>query len=293
VSALALAAAASPVPGNPRRVIVTNSGSNPAVDLAVSTTGLPAGTVISSNTCGTTLAAGASCSITLTPGATPTATAGDASPPTARLDVAGSNTNTRTVNLSVIVYGSLYQGGWVFDIDDTTANTGSIGGKVASRSNVSGSAVPWNTAPTTMVGGISETSTVGPGSCDGAVDGACNTARIVAALGAAAPAAFFCDASTADGYTDWYLPAICEMGYGISQCGTQGSPTLYGNMQSRLKENGDIGSIDTGFAYSSTEDSMDPTYLALMHHFDSAIGIQVSANKGDPNLARCVRALTP
>lgn len=293
MSSLALAAADAPVPGNPRKVIITNSGANPAVGLAVSTTGLPAGTAITSNTCGATLAAGASCAITFTPGANPTATAGNASPTTALLEVAGTNTNTNTVNVSVIVYGSRYQGGWVFGIDDTTANTGSIGGKVAARVDVSASAV-WSTSPTTSVGGIAENSTAGASSCNGATDGACNTARIVAAFGADQSVASLCDASTDDGHTDWYLPAICEMGYGIGACGSQGSPALYGNMQSRLKDNGDIGSINTDYTWSSTEDQANPAYNALLHYFESVAGVgtQFPSTKSSSYRARCARALT-
>lgn len=40
-------------------------------------------------------------------------------------------------------------------------------------------------------------------------------------------------AATISGYSDWYLPAICEMGYGVANCGTSGVPELQ-NMQANL-----------------------------------------------------------
>lgn len=52
------------------------------------------------------------------------------------------------------------------------------------------------------------TATVGASST---TDGEANTAAIVAYHGAGNYAAYYCDTSTANGYTDWYLPALDEM----------------------------------------------------------------------------------
>src|SRR5690606_36659099 len=109
-------------------------------------------------TCGATLAPGASCRFFFTPGATATATPGDLAPSTAVIEIAGSNTNTVSVNLSVIDYGSVYQGGYVFAIDDSTHYTGSIGGKVAALSDLA--AMAWTTATSLIaVDGAFDTST--------------------------------------------------------------------------------------------------------------------------------------
>ena len=103
--------------------------------------------------------------------------------------------------------------------------------------------------------------------CNGATDGFCNTGAILyfynqfitnntSAIGGslkytptAGPtnityyAAGLCTQTIA-GYTDWYLPAICEMGYGIqldNVCGFQGTPTLQ-NIQSSLIDTGGLSS---------------------------------------------------
>lgn len=60
---------------------------------------------------------------------------------------------------------------------------------------------------------------------------------------------------TISGYSDWYLPAICEMGYTDSDvqpsCGTQEVPTLQ-NMESSLKDRLDSFFL-SGYYWSSTE----------------------------------------
>lgn len=67
-----------------------------------------------------------------TPSSTPSATAYDTNPTPITLSISGTNTNTLTPTINVLTYGSVYQGGFVYAINDTTPNTGSISGKVAS-----------------------------------------------------------------------------------------------------------------------------------------------------------------
>src|SRR5690606_6746334 len=150
-------------------------------------------------TCGATLAPGASCRFFFTPGATATATPGDLAPSTAVIEIAGSNTNTVSVNLSVIDYGSVYQGGYVFAIDDSTHYTGSIGGKVAALSDIADVGSWGGPGP---VAGTTENSAA---DCQGAVEGACNTARIAAQQPHAVTAASACATSQAGGVGGWYL----------------------------------------------------------------------------------------
>ncbi|WP_070399397.1 hypothetical protein [Hydrogenophaga sp. PML113] len=274
VSQLALA-----VSGTARTLTITNTGANAALNLALNTTGLPAGTSQIS-TCGATLAAGASCTATVTPGATPTAAPGNAAPASALLEVEGSNTNSVNAALQVITFGSWYQGGWVFDLDDTTVASGSVGGKVAAPSD----ATPMGDwGPASLMGASSLT------------DGASNTNQIVMAVGAIPSAAGRCQDSAASGFSDWYLPAICELGYtfGGGVCGTQAAPLLAGNMQSRLKENGDIGGIADSWYWSSSEAAASPTTSAHLHRFDPTLTQQAIVNKVNVFPARCARALTP
>jgi hypothetical protein len=116
--------------GTPRSITITNTGTAAAEGIAYSTSTAPPADAGVSTTCAATLAAAASCTITVTPGLTPTAAAGDLNPVPVVLSILGSNTNTVTTVVSVLTYGSVYQSGYVFAIDDTTAVSGSIGGKV-------------------------------------------------------------------------------------------------------------------------------------------------------------------
>lgn len=294
-ASLALAARSAtvptPIPGTARVLTITNTGSAVAQAVALDPSAdLPPGTTVVGN-CGT-LAPLARCTLTITPGAVATTT-----PVT--LSVQGSNTNTVSSTVQVLAYGSVYQGGYVFAIDDSTPNTGSVGGKVAAL--VDTAALPWS-SNNDLVAGIDE-GAVWP--CEGAVDGACNTNAIVTHYTAlledpSTYAAGACAASTAEGFTDWYLPAICEMGYdGLgrgSGCGTAGTPKLQ-NMFSNLVESGGGGGL-VGRHWSSTT----ATWVAGPGR---SAWLQVFPTKGPTNsrqgrdqrtatveFARCVRALT-
>jgi len=276
-----LALAAS---GQARSFTVTNTGSQTAMDLGTSASGLPAGTTLAS-TCGNSLAAGASCSITVTPGATPTAPAGDTAPVVALVDVAGSNTNALTAQVSVLTHGSVHQGGFVFAIDDTPADTLSVSGKVAALADVV-STVSWSTAYTD-VPGIDWSDTPGPDSCAGASDGRCNTAQIMANP-PPNNAASLCVGSSDGGHSDWYLPAVCEL-TDASFCG--GQPDTIG---SRLAVNG-IGTLAGGQYWSSTQRDPGQAILAAVVSYDGAGGSSISTlDKTFTQIrVRCARAMTP
>ena len=296
ISALALA-----ISGSPRTVTVTNTGTDLALALAlVATPALPAGSVVSSNTCGD-LAAGASCVLTITPGAIPSATPGDTAPVPITLRITGSNTNTVTTDVSVLDHGSVYQSGFVFALDDTTPTSGSVGGKVAALAD-SSTGAPWAVtaggAPAfDILPGISETDVAPP--CNGNRDGACNT-NVIVSYYAATPlnlyAAGLCK-DTLNGLSDWYLPAICEMGFDNigsgSSCGTPGA-SLVDNIQSNLVDKGNIGGIvDNSFYWSSTQFASVPDFGGYAHYFATQGGSQqVGYNKNQPLQTRCVRALT-
>jgi hypothetical protein len=109
-----------------------------------------------------------------------------------------------TPNLHVLTFGSVYQGGFVFSIDDTTPNTANIGGKVVALSDQSSGDI-WGGFGTDVDASNYENSS------SGANDGAANTATIVDALGISTYAAELCVILNSNGYTDWYLPSICEL----------------------------------------------------------------------------------
>lgn len=266
--------------GNARQITIKNTGVTAATGLNIVYPTWPGGTpaTTASSTCGSTLAAGATCTITVTPGVTPTSSCNTGIAPTPdTITVSAANVTTAiTSDVVVLSYGCDYQGGFIYSIDDTTANTGSIGGKVASlidqaapyissgpqatsiiwSSNGSGSASA--NGSNDIIPLISDSSTSNdsyanaqaaynttyantatfpfPAStafatCNGASEGQCNRGNILALYDAyktgygiggspytlsAGPtnrtyyAAGLCTA-TINGYSDWYLPAICEM----------------------------------------------------------------------------------
>ena len=258
--------------GNPRIITVTNTGSVTATDVTVSVApALPSGTTVASNC--TNLPAAASCTLTVTPGATPSAAAGVTAPAVPVATIAASNGNTLTVPIQVLGYGSVYQGGYVFAIDDTTSDTGSVGGKVAALSDAS-TALAWGGLGTAT--GASSLS-----------DGQTNTATIVTVLGTGTYAAYACTLPD-HGYNDWYLPAICEMDT------APGCPASGQTMQLNLVNRGNVGALSGNNDWSSYEFPGSPTNGAWEESFAIAGGnAQSVARKSLPLHVRCVRQLTP
>lgn len=272
--------------GKQRQITITNTGSVAATSVTYSLSPtLPSGTTVNSN-CGT-IAPSASCVLIITPGSTPSAAPGNISPTPITLSIAGTNTNTLTPTFNILTYGSVYQSGYVYSVDDSTSATNSIGGKVVALTNASDSN-RWTVNDTDIVGAAST------------IDGSQNTDDImVTSLCADNPgdcAAYQCRTNfIAGGYTDWYLPAICEQGfYGMnagSGCGPADAPTIQ-NMQSNLVDNGNVGSL-SGYYWSSTVYLPLPTTGAWYQFFTSSgLSGQGSVNKVSMAIVRCSRALT-
>lgn len=271
------AALPAAIPGNSRLLTVRNIGAEPALAITLDATLLPAGTSVTANTCAGTLAAGVSCTITITPGTVATTL-----PVT--LTIQGSNTNTLTPTVQVLAYGSQYQGGYVFALDDGTPNTGSVGGKVTARAEAS--IAFWSpdvqvVAADSLSDGVANTAAI----LDIYSDALADPATEVAARG--------CDEFSDGVYTDWYLPAICEMGYDRlgagSGCGPQGSP-IEQNVQSNLVDGNLVAGV-AGTLWSSTEVFGVPGQ-AWAHQFaGAASNLQAPDNKGAPHRVLCVRTL--
>lgn len=295
--------------GVARNMTITNNGIYAATHVTYNPSpALPSGTTISPASCGTIPPAG-SCTLTITPGVTPSAEAGNTSPTPITLTIVGDNTNTLTPTISVLTYGSVYQSGYVYAIDDTTPTNASIGGKVAAltdQANLYPFGVVWSSNGTVgqvdnfNIPGIYENSTAGVNSCNGNTDGACDSTQILNHYLStdSYPVSFYpagtCSVTIGD-YSDWYLPAMCEMGYDSlsvgSGCGSAISPTLQ-NMQSNLVDNGNIGSL-SGSYWSSTEYSASPTNDAWTQFFaTSGLSSQGITIKSNPYAVRCSRALT-
>ncbi len=319
----------TPSSGVARVITITNTGSYPATNLTITSPTWPSGTS-SSTTCGSTLAVASSCSITITPGNTPTSdgtnpcsTTGTAPVP-GTIQVAASNSNTVTTNVVVLSYGCIYQSGYVYAFDDTTPNTGSVGGKAATTNEQAISGMIWSsngagstTADTVFdpIYGISEVSTTavpnpstgqvaGQTACNGLIDGICGTNNIYiyyqnfatnAPINLSFYAAGLCK-KTISGFSDWYLPALCELGYSgtgfFLGCGTSAAPILQ-NMQFSLVDYNNLDLL-SGPHWSTTEWSANPTLAAGGEHFAAGGGsIQViNQLKSDHSGVICSRALT-
>jgi hypothetical protein len=277
--------------GAARSLVVTNTGGVSAINVALSASTLPVGTAVTGNTCSGTLPPGAGCTITVTPGsqATSSCTSGTAPTPDV-LNVSADNAPTVSANIVVLGYGCIHEGGYLFAVDDTTPSSASIGGKVAATvdqaapnpngviwsSNGSG---PWHSNVDNHEIGVSEIS-VSP--CVGAYDGACNTSRILAHYSPATtfPRQYFaagqCTA-TISGYSDWYLPALCELG----ECGNAQS------VQSNLVQSGLVPIAD--LYWTSTEYSPLPAGGAYsINFFDYS---QFAGAKDNQLAVRCVREI--
>jgi hypothetical protein len=314
--------------GKPRLIRITNTGNQTATDLAINFPTWPAGTTALS-TCTSSLDAGASCTITVTPGLEPTSDCDTGIAPTpGNILVNSSNANSVSTNVVVLTYACLYQGGLIYSVDDTLPNTGSIGGKVETNtlvgviwsSNGNGGGVGDVDYATIL--GIDETSTVAVPSptappypagtppfipSEGNADGVTNSSNIVSyynfnrTAGGPAPtplsfyAAGVCKA-TFNGFADWYLPAICEMGYvgGVgpnSGCGTVVAPKLQ-NMQSSLVNYHGLSLLNGDF-WSSTEGSLDPLNEAWEQSFGAGPLFQNNVDKLFPIAVLCSRNLIP
>jgi hypothetical protein len=309
--------------GNPRIFTIHNSGPATADNITCPTSGSSSITsIVCSSSCNPLLA-GQDCQITITPSATASAAPGDTNPTPITLSVSGSNTNTLALTVNVLTYGSVYQSGYIYAVDDNTLDTGSIGGKVAALTDQSAGVI-WSSNGSSSVSyvailAIDELSTpisssptspsYPPGTpayfaSNGNSDGVYNTSNIVSyynfnrASGGSTPtplnqyAAGLCKA-TMSGESDWYLPAICEEGYDDSGsgtgCGTQASPTIQ-NMLSNLFDAG-LGAI-SGEYWSSTEWSGDAALYAWSQTFDLGNIPQNTFDKSYNTIrVRCSRAL--
>lgn len=277
--------------GRSRSITITNTGTVAATDVVYgSSFPLPEGTSISPASCGTIEPSG-SCVLTITPGATPSAEVGHTNPKPVVLIIAGSNTNTVSSAIYILTYGSVYQGGFVFAFDDTKGCSspgecaGSVGGKVVMMRNAGHAQwhKDWNT-------------TDGVPAARSPTDGAANTRAIVAKFPdnsnnyAANVCSKYHVSDASNTYDDWYLPAICEMGYTghviNGQCGgTDRDPKLQ-NIQSSLVDAAVVGAPE-GDYWSSTEWASAGAYYQWFYPFESR---QFSKAKIYNYAIRCTRA---
>ncbi|HHT0591839.1 TPA: DUF1566 domain-containing protein [Legionella anisa] len=267
--------------GNARIIRIENTGSASASNVQVNAIGFPAGTSITSNTCMGTLNAGATCDITITPGdvASPdnTAIACTTSPGTqpvpTTVTVTADNAPATNINVLVLGYGCIYQGGFLFSVDDSTPNTGSIGGKVAALTDEPGPFYQWSTI-------FDDTA------ANSITNGLANTNALANPVGQY-PAAQACLNKNDQGFTDWFMPAVCELGRFVGIGLDAGCGTTNPNLYSTLHTN-NLGGFADEVYWSSTEfDDFDAWFQDFLG------GAQLAVLKDSDLRVRCVRAFTP
>lgn len=263
------------------------------------------------------------------------------------------------IGVLVLGYGCIYQGGYVFSLNDDyvayPVGT-SVGGSVAALTDQSAGII-WGSngngasavdASNDLIPGVDEASnsnTSSPAyadfltyfttsfpsltplpsssfsSCNGNIDGSCNSNNIMAfynyiitsipAYGVTPQnyyAAGVCNQYSADTsgnspcttgvcYSGWYLPSICEMGYDTtndgSTCGVPPSLPLIQNMQTNLVEYNNLNLL-AGFYRSSTENAISPPLYAWIQNFASVGSFQggsILSKDDDTVKLRCVRSL--
>ncbi|HBD9375928.1 TPA: DUF1566 domain-containing protein [Legionella pneumophila] len=301
--------------GVPRNITITNNSTTTAFNVNYSSTSLLNITPVS---CGN-IAPNGTCILTITPGPTPSAAPGALNPTPILLTIKGDNTNTVISEINIVTYGSAYQSGFIFAIDDTTPPSGSIGGKVvALRDQITDPpGIIWSaqvngTTAFDPIYGIGENSTptmpqpnagqvAGQSACEGKFDGRCNTNNIVVfySLPNKNPpvprtlyAAGLCK-STIDGFNDWYLPSICELGPELILCPPGTTPNIGENLAVLWNASCSGATCIRGSYWSSTESSTNYNFLAWFVDF-SPLGFTTAiANKGSTISVRCIRFLIP
>ena len=280
--------------GTARFIKITNTGANVAsnVNYTVSPA-LPSGSSISPASCGS-IAVGATCTLTVTPGATPSAPVGNNSPTPVTVNITGDNTNSPTSSVSILTYGSFYQAGWLFSIIETANTSAKIGGTVAGESDVAGQST------TQYSSGAANTTT----SMYSGTNGSANTAAMKAQYGSGTNySAGLCISPnyTAGGYTDWYLPAICQMGYNASDtnfnCTNSGSANYIPNIQVNLLQKYPtrlFNFTNNGYYWSSTASQSGASSNAWSQEY--ILGGGAGLGGSDPvnfiHGVRCARNLT-
>ncbi|MBA2655433.1 MAG: DUF1566 domain-containing protein [Tatlockia sp.] len=264
--------------GNARSIRIRNNGTLPANNLSVNASGLPAGTMITSNTCIGTLNAGEACDITITPGSiassdagsNPCTTAPGTVPVPANITVSADNAASTNINVLILGYGCIYQNGFLFSVDDSTPNINSIGGKIAALADEPGTYL-WSTITNNTA-------------ADSISDEFSNTNALATPIGQY-PAAQVCLNQ------NWYLPAICELGRYVGSGINPGCETTNPNLYITLYQN-NLGGFTNFIYWSSTEGNILPVVTAWSQRFGTGSIFNSSTKISNALQVRCIRALT-
>lgn len=274
--------------GTPRVFTIQNTGPETAMGVTCPTSLSGSIASITCTGCGTILSGGV-CTATITPSATPSAAVGDTSATPITLTIQGTNTNTLSPTVNVLTYGSFYQAGWLFSIIETANTSLSIGGTVAAESDNADQ----GTTEYSLDGANTTTAMYS------STDGAANSEAMVTQYGVGTYSASVCTIYTGGGYTDWYLPAICQMGFGGEDinfiCGV--SPGIIPNMQYNLLVTNltqTFNFVNNGGYWSSTASDDGGFIDARFQRFSVGSGDGYQGGNGVDSTygIRCVRAIT-
>ena len=304
----------SALTGTARVITITNtSTTETTTPLSVTKSGFPTGTTITNDACnGASLSPLGTCAITITPGqvATSNCTRGTRPSPGSVTVRASSAPSDAISNVLVLGYGCIYQGGFIYSINDSTSTAGSIGGKVAAlKDEFLASKNPQPGTPNWGGDGCDIGAKLWSNDTQGANDGSANSSAIVDALttnyssGPCPPlpavdlkdyAAGRCSQYTtlSDAGLKWYLPSICELsGASTSNNCTAGTTSMLNQLW--LLDPAVGGFVNEGVYWSSTElaDSYYAKVFAWYQQFSSG-GYQSGVNKYGALGVRCSRALS-
>lgn len=209
-----------------RILLVKNIGQAVAQNITYTfSPALPAGTTVT-GMC-PTINAGSTCTLTLHPGAIPS-TSTNTSPDPSVLTIVGSYTNKLETDITILMYGNIYQGGYVYAVDVSTPLTQSVSGETVGLTDVS-SSIRWGD-------GTFNTNT-------NFTDGSINTSTIISVQGANAPYAApacgrvqvnevgqSCSLVGSTCFANWYLPATCQLSTGDAFSNCSGQQNIFTNV---------------------------------------------------------------
>ncbi len=299
--------------GRPRDIRIENNTDIVARNVKYISVHLPQGMSITPAKCGD-IKPKEACVLSITPGLSPSENT--------EIHFKGDNTSSLSVFVRALTYGSVYQGGYVFAIED---NATRVSGKVLSLRDqtppVPG--VVWSSngrsgrSQDAVFHAIPQVYDDSLHNCDAKVDGACNTARIVdyysrpmqhIPIALKYYAAGVCKqyvtnnqgetpCSGNECLADWYLPAICEFDK-VSSPIPQSiiCPADIQNVVTNLGYLSDINCAGTqclaGSYWSSTAhyDRGYPEYSAWDEDFNVSGSSQYNDDKNNQYGVRCVRA---
>ena len=274
--------------GQPRTLLITALANANDVHYSIAPA-LPNGTTISPSSCGDMLQ-GETCLLTITPSSTPSAQAG-ATPDPSIITVQGMNTNILTAAITVLTFGSQYQEGYVFKLDDTTPTSGSVGGTIAALADNS-TAIRWDNGDDSL-----DTNTDGH-----LFDGASNTINIIDVEGAGQYAATLCHDYDIDSaghtpcqpgyicYNNWFLPAICQLGPTDASGECLGAASMYDNLVSLTPSVGNFSTTELYWA-STQYKTQGGLFYAWYELFSSTPNPEI-ASTYDLLGVRCAKAMT-